>query len=89
MPLYTTSRKLNHNDSNDIIIIIPTLFRKSVGNIVIASVRLSVMLSPPKPLDRIQPNLVSGLLTQVGRARARLFLAPPPGALGRGQKVKY
>ena len=53
------------------------------------SVRLSIMLSPPKPLDRIQPNLVSGLLTQVGHARARLFLAPPPGALGRGQKVKY
>ena len=75
------------------ILVIPTLFRKSVGDIVIASVRLSVglsdMLSPPKPLDRIQPNLVSGLLTQVGHARARLFLAPPPGALGRGQKVKY
>ena len=53
------------------------------------SVCLSVMLSPPKPLDRIQPNLVSGLLTQVGSARAPLFLAPPPGALGRGQKVKY
>ena len=59
------------------------------GDVVIASVRLSVMLSPPKPLDRIQPNLVSGLLTQVEHARARLFLAPPPGALGRGQKVKY
>ena len=46
----------------------------------------SVLLSPPKQLDRIQPNLVSGLLTQVGHARACLFLAPPPGALGRGQK---
>ena len=54
-------------------LIIPTLFRKNVRDIVIPSVRLSVclsvMLSPPKPLDRIQPNLVSGLLTQVGRAR--------------------
>ena len=74
-------------------IFIPTLFRKSVGDIVIASVRpsvrLSVMLSPPKPLDRIQPNFVNGLLTQVGRVTARLFLAPPPGTLGRGQKVKY
>ena len=69
-------------------IIILTLFRKSVGDIVIASV-CPFMLSPPKPLDRIQPNLVNGLLTQVGRARACLFLAPPPGALGRGQKVKY
>ena len=44
---------------------------KSEGDIVIASVRqsvhpsvhLSVMLSPPKPLDEIQPNLVCELLT--------------------------
>ena len=27
------------------------------------SVRLSVMLSPPQPLDEIQPNLVCELLT--------------------------
>ena len=38
-------------------------FLKSEGDIVIASVRLSVMLSSPKPLDEIQPNLVSELLT--------------------------
>ena len=25
----------------------------------------------------------------MGRATAKKFLAPPPGALGRGQKVKY
>ena len=25
----------------------------------------------------------------MGRATAKNFLAPPPGALGRGQKVKY
>ena len=25
----------------------------------------------------------------MGRATSNLFLAPPPGALGRGQKVKY
>ena len=31
--------------------------------IVIASVHLSVMLSHPKPLDEIQPNLVCELLT--------------------------
>ena len=50
---------------------IPTLFLKSEGDIVIASVRPSiclsvppsVMLSPPKPLDEIQPNLVCELLT--------------------------
>ena len=40
---------------------------KSEGEIAIASVRpyirLSVMLSPPKPFDEIQPNLVCELLT--------------------------
>ena len=25
----------------------------------------------------------------MGRAKSNFFLAPPPGALGRGQKVKY
>ena len=39
------------------IFVFPTLFKKSEGDIVIASncpsVRLSVMLSPPKPLDEI------------------------------------
>ena len=34
-----------------------------VGDIAIASVRLSVTLSPPKPLDKIQPNLACELLT--------------------------
>ena len=48
----------------------------------------SIRLSPPKPLDEIQPNLVCELLTWMGPATA-LFFAPPPGALGRGQKVKY
>ena len=37
--------------------------RPSVCPSVCACVRLSVMLSPPKPLDEIQPNLVSELLT--------------------------
>ena len=35
----------------------------SEGDIVIASVRPSIMLSPPKPLDEIKPNLVCELLT--------------------------
>ena len=47
------------------------------------------MLSPPKPLDKIQPNLVCELLTWMGRATSNFFLASPPGAIGRGQKVKY
>ena len=46
------------------------------------------MLSPPKPLDEIKPNLVCELLICMGRATSN-FLAPHPGALGRGQKVKY
>ena len=48
---------------------------------------LSVMLYPPKPLDEIQPNLVCELLPRMRHATAIFF--PPPGALGRGQKVKY
>ena len=43
------------------------------------------MLSPPKPLDEIQPYLVCELLTGMGRAASNVFLAPPPRALGRGQ----
>ena len=43
------------------------------------------MLSSPKPLDQIQPILVCELLTCKGRATAKVFLALPPGALGRGQ----
>ena len=47
------------------------------------------MLSPPKPMDEIQPNLVCELLKLMGRATLNFFLAPPPWALRRGQKVKY
>ena len=39
-----------------------------------------------KPLDEIQPNLMSELLTGMGRATAT-FLASPPGTLGMDQKV--
>ena len=47
------------------------------------------MLSPPKPLDEIQPNLVCELLLKMKCATANFILALPPGALGRSQKVKY
>ena len=72
----------------------PRFFKKAKGILqsppsVCPSVLLSVMLSHPKPLDKIQPNLVCELLTWMGRATSNFFLAPPPGALGRGQKVKY
>ena len=61
------------------------LFLKSEWDIVIAPIRpsvwVSVMLSPPKPLDEIQPNLACELLTGTGHAMA--FFLPCP--LGRGQ----
>ena len=50
------------------------------------------MLSPPKPLDEIQPNLVCELLTYKGPATAKLFLDPPPGARGgikRSNIIKF
>ena len=55
----------------------------------ILSVCLFVMLSPPKPLGQIQPNLDCELLTCIGRAKAKSFLAPPTRAPGRDQEVKY
>ena len=45
------------------------------------------MLSPPKLFDKIQQNLVCELLTCMGVQRQK-NLAPLPGALERGQKVK-
>ena len=53
----------------------------------ILSHRLSVMISPPKPLDQIQSNEVCELLTCMGRATAKKNLALPTGALGRGQII--
>ena len=38
---------------------------------------------------QIQPDLVCELLTSMAHATAQFFGSPPPGALGRGQKVKY
>ena len=67
-------------------IFIPTpFFKKSVGDIAIASVRPSVTLSPPKLLNEIQPNLVCELLTRMGCATARFFW-PAPWGPGEGPK---
>ena len=46
------------------------------------------MLSPPKPLDNIQPNLVCDLLTWMGRITSNFF-DPAPWGPGEGPKVKY
>ena len=55
---------------------------------MIASVRQSVMLYPPKPLDEIQPNLMCESHMN-GACNVNFFFGLPPGAFGRGQKVKY
>ena len=39
--------------------------------------------------SEIQPDLVCELLTSMAHAKAQFFGSQPPGALGRGQKVKY
>ena len=49
------------------------------------SVRLSVTLSPPKPLDEIQPNLVCELLIEWG-AQRHIFFGPAPWGPGEGPK---
>ena len=46
-------------------------------------------LSGQKKNSEIQPDLVRELLTSMAHATAQLFWSSPPGALGRGQKVKY
>ena len=64
--------------------IIPTLFLKKAKGILLSplSVRPSVMLSPPKPLDEIQPNLVCELFTWMGRATH--FFCHAPWGPGEG-----
>ena len=44
------------------------------------------MLSPPKPLDEIQPNLVCELLTWMGRATSNFFFGPAPWGPQEGSK---
>ena len=48
----------------------------------------TIMVSPPKPLDPIQPNLVCELLTRMGHATSKYF-GLPTVVLVMGQKVKY
>ena len=49
------------------------------GQNQIPSCCLSVMLSPPKPLDEIQPNLECEFLLWMGCATAKIVLASGPG----------
>ena len=52
--------------------------------IIPTSVCPSVLLSPPKPLDEIQPNFVCWLLTCM--ERATVLFCPPPWSPGEGSK---
>ena len=60
--------------------------RRGYCNRLRPSVRLSVTLSPPKPLDEIQTNLVCELLTWMGCATAHFFIGPAPWGPGEGPK---
>ena len=57
------------------------LLSLSMVFLCLPSIRLSVMLSLPKPLDEIQPNLVCEKL----KLQWQTFFATPPGACGSGQ----
>ena len=57
--------------------------RPSICASVCPSVRLSVTLSPPKPFDEIQPNLVCELVTWMRRATAHFFCPGPGGGAKR------
>ena len=79
-------------------VIIPSFFlKKNEGDIVIASVRLSVRplcssLCPSCYLLLNHPmkfNQIWCVCYSHEWGAQQHFLAPPPGALGRGQKVKY
>ena len=62
--------------------------RLSVRPSVRPSVRLSVMLSPPKTFTKFNQIWCVSFSHKWG-VQQQKKLAPPPGALGRGQKVKY
>ena len=68
----------------------PCFLKKSEGYIVIASVRLSVrlsvMLSPPKPLGEIQPNFVCEITHMNGACNGKNLLSPAPWGPGEGSK---
>ena len=51
--------------------------------------RPSFTLSPPKPSDEIQPNLVHELLTWMGRATAHFFGPAPWGGAKRSNIIVF
>ena len=46
-------------------------------------------LGVKKKISEIQPDFVCELLTWMAHAPAQFFGSPPPGALGRGQKLNF
>ena len=59
------------------------------GQNQIPSCCLSVMLSPPKPFGRNSTKFGVWVTHINGAHNVKIFLAPPPWSLGRGQKVKH
>ena len=78
-------------------LLFPRFFKKVMGILqsppsVHPSVRPSVTLSRPKPLDEIQPNLVCELLTWMGCATAQFFWPRnlgPWGGAKRSNIIKF
>ena len=66
--------------------------RRGYCNRLRPSVRPSITLSPPKPLEEIQPNLVCELLIWMGCATAYFFWPRPLGPWGGAKSsniIKY
>ena len=62
----------------------PPFFKKASG---ILQSPLSVTLSPPKPLDEIQPNLVCVCVAHMnGVCNGTFVFGPAPWGLGEGPK---
>ena len=75
------------SQSSNATLLSPRFFKKASGILQSPpSVCLSVTLSPPKPLDKIQPNLVCELLTWMGCATAHFFFCPAPWGPWEGPK---
>ena len=76
-------------DARVIGILIAHLRAFGSGELKSVRLRLSVTLSPPKPLDKIQPNLVCELLTCLVPAMAHFFGPAPWGGAKRSNIIKY
>ena len=68
--------------------IIPELFKKSERDFVIALVRLSIMLSPPKPLDEIQNKFRVWVTHMYGACCSTIYFVSIPLGPVEGPKIE-